>query len=292
MSLPDKLRNLHLLLRVPSFARWPLQLCFFSADVYASWLKWTKQSTNSNQSGPEIILDFEQPEGLPRVGGGVQNLPVNYLSLKSHLQKTLSILAEGRTLDCSVCRGNIDASAASIVTCPEEGCSAASHIKCLASKFIKDEGFGNMIPTTGHCPDCNANLQWINLVRETTLRMRGPKEIAKLMKPPRKRKAEDAEVSVSDSVSEGRFANIDEFNEEDTDDDGDINVADVVDEPLIDEGNYRLGSDDDDMMSVTSAASEPSRLSRPASPEKPMGQVSRLSVVIEDSDWDDADVLD
>ncbi|MCJ1250914.1 Slx4p interacting protein [Trapelia coarctata] len=295
MSLPDKLRNLHLLLRVPSFARWPLQLRFFSADVYASWLKWTKQSNTGNKSGPIIILDFGQPEGLTIEGSGVQNLPVNYLPLKSHLQKSLSILAEGKILNCSICRGNIDASAASTVICPGERCSAASHVKCLASKFIKDEGLGNVIPTAGHCPNCNATLQWIDLVRETSLRMRGPKEIAKLMKAPRKRRVKDAPVSLSDSVSEeARFADIDEFDEEDTDDEGDIDIADVVDEPLVEEGRYRMGSDEDedDMMSVTSAVSEASKFSRPGSPEKLVGQVARLGIVIEDSDWDNAEVLD
>ena len=51
-----------------------------------------------------------------------------------------------------------------------------------------------------------------------------------------------------------------------------------------------MGSDDD--MSVTTVASDVSMFSRPGSPEKLGGQISRLAIVIEDSDWDDeAEVL-
>ena len=291
----DKLLNLHLLLRVPSFARWPLQLRFFSADVYESWLKWTKTSNASNERGPRITLNFEQQDSVTR-RGGVHDLPVNYLPLKSHLQKSRSVLAEGRSLDCSICTGSMNAPASTTVICPGEGCSAASHMKCLASKFSRDEGQGNVIPTAGLCPSCNANLQWVDLVRETSLRLRGPKEIAKLMKVPRKRKAKDAGVSVSASaLEEAKYNDIDLFDEDDDDEDdsdGEIDIADVVDEPLIDEAKYHVGSDDDDTMSVTSATSEGSRVPKPGSPGKRGGQVSRLDIVIEDSDWDDVEILD
>lgn len=285
MSLVDKLRNLNLLLRVPSFARWPLELRFFSADVYESWLKWTKEANTTKESGPRIVLDLEQPAG---VGGRVRGLPINYLPVKDHLQKSLSILAESGAPDCSVCQGSISTSAAPVVICPEEGCSAASHVKCLANKFLRDEGRGSVLPTTGHCPNCDANLQWIDLVRETSLRMRGSTEIAKLMKVPRKPKAKDTELSVSDSALEvAKYADIDDFDEEDEDDDGLYDVANIVDEPLIDEARCRVGSDEDDMMSVTSTASERSRFSRPKSPE-----FRRPDIVIQDSDWDAAEVLD
>jgi len=290
MSLMDKLRNLHLLLRVPSFARWPLELRFFSADVYEAWLKWTKEANPTNESGPRIILDFEQ---LARLGGGVQDLPTNYLPLKDHLQKSLSILGESRLPECSVCQRSMSTSAAPIVICPEEGCSAASHMKCLANKFIRDEGQESVIPSKGHCPNCDASLQWIDLVREASLRIQGPEKIAKLMKAPRKRKTKDTELSVSESaLRQAKYADVDDFEEKDTDDDGLFDIAHVVDEPLIDEARYRVGSDEDDMMSVTSAASEGSRYSRSGSTGNFGGQVPRLDIVIEDSDWDAAGVLD
>ena len=38
-SLTDKLSNLHLLLRVPYFSQWPLEVRFFSEDVYKVWAK-------------------------------------------------------------------------------------------------------------------------------------------------------------------------------------------------------------------------------------------------------------
>lgn len=49
--------NLHLLLRVQSFARWPLSLRFFSSDVYKVWNTNDKKANGSMRSNFEIILD-------------------------------------------------------------------------------------------------------------------------------------------------------------------------------------------------------------------------------------------
>lgn len=49
--------NLHLLLRVQSFARWPLSLRFFSSDVFRVWNNNDKKANASLRSNFEIVLD-------------------------------------------------------------------------------------------------------------------------------------------------------------------------------------------------------------------------------------------
>lgn len=49
--------NLHLLLRVPSFARWPLSLRFFSSDVFKVWNTNDKKANGNMRSNFEIVLD-------------------------------------------------------------------------------------------------------------------------------------------------------------------------------------------------------------------------------------------
>lgn len=49
--------NLHLLLRVQSFARWPLSLRFFSTDVFKLWNTNDKKANGSMRDNFEIVLD-------------------------------------------------------------------------------------------------------------------------------------------------------------------------------------------------------------------------------------------
>ena len=60
-TVSSLLSNLHLLLRVSSFARWPLSLHFFSPDVYKAWLKWCKSAAEPIQTTIAIIQDFPPP---------------------------------------------------------------------------------------------------------------------------------------------------------------------------------------------------------------------------------------
>ncbi|KAA6409404.1 MAG: hypothetical protein FRX48_06957 [Lasallia pustulata] len=64
--------------------------------------------------------------------------------------------------------------------------------------------------------------------------------------------------------------------------------ADLVDEPLLEDEWAYHDKDDDDMISVTTTASE-SRTPSPIRFEKPD---QTLEMVIEDSNWDNAEVLD
>ncbi|TID13403.1 Structure-specific endonuclease subunit slx1 [Venturia nashicola] len=57
LSLNAYMMNLHLLLRIQSFARWPLSLRFFSTDVFKVWINIDKQADGSMRDNFDIVLD-------------------------------------------------------------------------------------------------------------------------------------------------------------------------------------------------------------------------------------------
>lgn len=310
-SLTDKISNLHLLLRVSSFARWPLQVRFFCKDVYQVWQRWNERVNGSISNRIKILLDEKQTEE-PIDGneisvstqakgkrkrealskGGVDGLDVGYSGLKGHVEKSILLLAEDEALNCAVCSKTLGPYPRMALICPRESCRTASHMTCLAAKFRMDEGQdSSVVPTSGMCPICKEDLQWVDLVKEMSLRARGEKEVAQLMKKPRERKVN---VPKAVKLSASHINPYDDNDETDADRDNDLGedalqVGAAEDDDLHDD--WYIQEDDDDMISVTSAASGFSD-NDVASPTKPAKAVSQLAVVIENSDWDDAELLD
>ncbi|KAL9119066.1 MAG: hypothetical protein Q9187_004379 [Circinaria calcarea] len=317
MSLVDKLSNLHLLLRIPSFARWPLNVRFFCEDVHQAWQKWSNGWDGEIRSGIKIAFDPRQPPSLnPDLilaentltqskrnndnqgdagKGGVEGIDSSYAPLKSHLEKSLFLLAESETTQCSVCTGTIQPMATTVV-CPDDACRTASHVTCLSKKFLAEEEQGELlIPTEGHCPGCDSHVQWVDLVKELSLRLRGEKEVTKLMRKPRQRKTTATGTKRLSSEIIDEFS--DDVGHEDLDrvtieEEVDAScLADIVDEPLLEEA-WNYDEEDDDVMSVTSVDSRASLISQLGNPNKIKASAPRMEIVIEDSDWDDAEVLD
>ena len=277
-SLEDEVSNLHLLVQVPSFARWPLQVRFFCHDVYQIWQERNHGVDATMRNPVKVSLDVKQAEQsagtneIPmtnhakgqrkreRLGkGGVDGLDVGYSGLKSHLEKSVFLLAEDEVMHCTICSELIEPEASLTLVCPQESCKGVFHLSCLAAVFLRDQGPASaLVPVLGNCPSCKAELHWIDLVKEMSLRARGQKEVDQLMKKPGERKAEVTAV-------------------EDTDD------------SLPDDWRYQ--EDDDDVTSVTSADSRLSESRGVASPGKASTTLSRLGVVIEDSEGDDTEVL-
>ena len=296
MSLGDKLCNLHLLLRIPSFARWPLEVRFFSEDVYKAWVDWTSKVDAPLSSNTNIILDYPVPSDtvlnekpshdeksngkskkISQLGTGIKSVDPTYTPTKSHLEKSFFLLAEGENIECAVCKQKIHIQDQIAVVCPNQNCHTASHMTCLSQRFLAEEESNELVPVSGKCLNCKQTLKWVDLVKEATLRLRGEKEIARLMKKPRKRKGIDSTVMSEDEVDSS----------EDPDPDEDLQAEDVADEPL----RFEV---DDDASSVVSGASTHSRLSEPSiSPAKPPFKIPPgLNIVIEESDWEGAEVID
>ena len=182
MSLMDKLSNLYLLLRVPSFARWPLEVQFYCEDIYLAWLRYTSKAdtlgrgikviahlNHSSEPAEEDMVAAKNGEarvlGKSSSKGGIEALDTNYSALKDHVEKSLFMLAENEHVKCAVCSQRIKTPGGTTLVCPKPDCRTASHTSCLAREFIREEGEENLIPSTGYCPSCRSELQWVDLVK-------------------------------------------------------------------------------------------------------------------------------
>ncbi|KAI1206851.1 uncharacterized protein F4807DRAFT_437463 [Annulohypoxylon truncatum] len=200
-TLASILSNVHLLLRVPSFARWPLDVHFFAPDAYEAWKKWCNTADESLRDTIQILTDFGSscPSSKEREGSdsenesepwGIHALPLDYAPMKEYVTKTKSIYDFEREGDCVVCKEHLEPGEGLYATCSNAGCEGTGHISCWSKHMLKKESGEDIIPISGQCPECKGQIKWIDLMKEVSLRVRGTKEVEKLLKKPRKRKAQ------------------------------------------------------------------------------------------------------
>lgn len=288
-SLTDKLSNLHLLLRVPYFSKWPLELRFFSDDVYTFWQTWCQRV--DAQISPQIKVwcdeaehdhdPFGQSESEPThkrwkldmIGkGGVNGIDPTYASLRPVLEKGQLLLDDDEELACCLCKQHLNPKLDLVTICPQPNCQSLHHMICLSSHFLKPDRSSSIVPVRGHCPGCQVDLSWAELMKEMTLRIRGEKEVEKILRA-RKRAVPPGgpHPGISDDEESDDL-------EEDQLDDNHLTAADVVDE------------DEDDAESVTSVGSEMSIISTRRATFQTTAD-TRLPTVIEDSDDDVIDLF-
>lgn len=206
-SMGDKLSNLHLLLRVKSFERWPLEVRFFAQDVHKAWVRNTARTMAVIHSGIRVIEDFiptpsksntkgkapaveDSPPRPDTVNQGIAVLDFTYQPAKVALQKSLGLLNPHQDALCSVCQCSLDVGNDLILNCPCDECQMLAHTTCLSRSFLDAERNDvSVLPGTGECPSCHTTLDWVTLVRDLSLRIRGQAEIEELFKKPRERKS-------------------------------------------------------------------------------------------------------
>ena len=254
-------------------------------------------------SNIKVVLDAKTPisqsvePGAPLHtirSGGVEGIDATYAPLKQHLQKSLALLEEKSTLQCVLCTSSIEDTQRATV-CPHDSCIATSHLLCISNHFLKTEKQKDLlVPTVGQCPNCRRQTQWIDLVKEVSLRLRGGKEVVSLMKI-RKQRATKKNGPVTELAkdSDVYYGSSDE--EEELDDDevmGAPYEVDMNDEAHL-YGTMAIAEfDDEDLFSITSATSDPSVYSPQKGPHPSKYPRQDLDLIIEDSDWDDAEILD
>ncbi|KAJ9664430.1 Slx4p interacting protein [Coniosporium apollinis] len=312
VSLTDKLSNLHLLLRVKSFERWPLEVRFFAEDVQRAWQRWDALVRRRIRSGIKVNLEkhagrlptapqsgnAEEVEGQgPAVStfvpAGIESIDVGYASSKSCVEKCQQLLGAGGGQACSICTKHVMPDTALLIVCPEEGCRMISHLSCLSAQFLSKEGDQDaIVPTEGHCPSCQTKLQWSTLMKAVSLRIRGQKEIDRLFKKPRQKKAKATEGSNTVVPTTAGEADEGESDDDASDDDGTDDLALHSVEPQSMETDTEAQDEwcnlQDDIDDFRSTTDEP----QSASYDVGISRRYQPDVVIEDSDWDDAMVLD
>lgn len=292
MSLTDRLANLQLLLNASSFRRWPLQVTFYAKDVFKLWQRASKQYIGRSRSDLSVHLHEPKPDALeltpnsagqdsvaiaPTVNAGIYALSVDHSSMKSRLEETMALFASGRPLKCTVCRKHVPATGSATLVCPGKDCLSVTHVQCMSAAFLAADGNTDaIIPTSGQCPKCNTSLQWVDLVKDLTLRMRGEKEIAALFKPKRGKKNAGSVDEVVDSE--------DELDEPDED------ALDIVFEMQENQWQELSESSQDEAQKPAQTSKIPLS-QKHASFKRPLRETSDLEPVIDDSDWNDAEII-
>ena len=265
---------MHLLLRAPYFSQWPLEIRFFSEDVYQSWQAWCERVDEELHPSISVILDLPQPptteseeitsgqrptkrRNLDLIGkGGVEGIDTTYSPIRDVLQKGRFILDEDDSQQCAVCSKPLSLRHDLFTICSGSDCRSLAHVACMSKHFLRFPPKGAILPKTGTCPSCETNLRWLDLMQEVSLRLRGQKEITKTLAKHKKSAGATAALVV-DAESE------DDADGDQDDEDDDLN---------------------DEFGSVTSIESFSSMISK----VMPMSQTDdKLEIVIEDSDDDE-----
>ena len=295
MTQSQILWDLYLLLRVPSFALLPLSVRFLSMKLFEGWRAWCDSREEQVRDGIKISVDplwdgngklmksirtINEDNGYLTAQLNIEQLEqidVTYAPYKAHVEKSMTLLADKETVACSLCFERLYSKHMAVLICPESTCRTVTHMSCLAEHFSGGTETQSIVPDNGTCPGCHKRLAWIDLVKEMSLRVRGEKETAVLMKKSRKEKLK---------VEEPRIAgNRDLDKNEGQEADG----LEPEDEHLDNDWLPGTTDDTDDAMSVSSVASG---LSETACKPAERHESARLSVVIEDSDWDGVQALD
>jgi structure-specific endonuclease subunit SLX1 len=222
MSLEARLKNLHHLLGVGSFSRWPLHLRFFAPDVFAQWerhigkMKTTLRKSITIQLTPAEIPKLAsdvstelQTHFIPEV---IRAIPVAYEDCKSYVEKSRTVFDDESQKACGVCKKKLDTSSSLVLVCPIDFCQTVSHLSCLSDKFLADGGGQDaLVPIEGTCPGCHSTVRWSLMMKELSLRLHGEEELTAMFKPKRKRKSDNtAESDTADNPQLGEDEDLDE----------------------------------------------------------------------------------
>ncbi|RCI09391.1 hypothetical protein L249_3725 [Ophiocordyceps polyrhachis-furcata BCC 54312] len=213
-TLLSVVSNLHLLIGVPSFVRWPLDLRFFAPDVHAAWEGWMAAPKSRDGSatkcpspcrrGLRILTDFAQ-DAAPDQRTGAQALPLNYRPMRDYVQKAHDVVASNRQISCVHCGEMLKEGRGMHAMCPLDGCTAMGHLDCWSRHGLADDAEGNLIPDMFCCVSCGGEIRWSDMVRELSLRIRGQKEVERLLREAaRKRKKEEKEKEKAERQSTKR----------------------------------------------------------------------------------------
>jgi len=276
------LEDLHFLLRSPYFTTWPLQVRFFCADVYRVWKVWNERvETSLPQS--KIILDGDCPrqDDVDVAVGGINQLPVAYTKFEDYLEKSIFALDDAEGLHCAVCKEPVIPNTQQIVLCPRAHCRGTNHLLCLSANFLENaHDPDTFVPTQGACPTCKEVVQWPLMMQELSFRNRAEKDVRTILRRKEKRDRKASAKPPPIKKSKGKTSNVRMSSVEPTFDSQSQPAPDDMsqDDPQLDDNWYEDVDMESDMELGT----------RQQSPPPP----SRLEIVIEDSEWEDAELVE
>ncbi|KAI0965267.1 GIY-YIG catalytic domain-containing protein [Xylaria arbuscula] len=200
-SVKSIISNIHLLLRVPSFARWPLKLHFFAPEVHRAWTKCCDTASEPLHKTVPVYTGYapdsvdEGASAEPQSPWGIHALPLDYAPMKSYVEKTKSLYSFELEGDCIFCGEHLAHGEGLYATCSHSDCEGTGHVSCWSRHLLDSNPGEDIIPISGRCPKCEGEVVWGDMMKEMSLRLRGQKEVDKLLRTPRKKKVSDIAAS-------------------------------------------------------------------------------------------------
>ncbi|KAH0594550.1 hypothetical protein MHUMG1_07901 [Metarhizium humberi] len=148
-------------------------------------LKFEIQATREpSRDGLEILTDFASSSS----SGGIHALPVDYSPMAEYVVKAHDVVnfeQEGR---CVHCAEELESGKGLHGMCPNDKCKTMGHLDCWGKHALSGENTTHIIPDRCSCPSCGAPVRWGDMVKELSLRVRGNKDVQKLVKAAEKAK--------------------------------------------------------------------------------------------------------
>ncbi|KAJ5134482.1 Structure-specific endonuclease subunit slx1 [Penicillium atrosanguineum] len=280
-SLTAHLEDLHFLLRSSYFIDWPLQVRFFCADVYRVWKVWNERVEASLPSS-KLVLDGDCPrqgDGGAAVGG-IDQLPVDFTKLEEYLEKSTFVLEDAEDLQCAVCKMPVNPNTQQIVVCPQAPCRGTTHLLCLSAKLLEaTENADAFVPARGACPTCKEVIQWPLMMKELSFRNRAEKEVQTILRRKEKRERKESANHLPNKKGKRKASNVRMSSVEPTFDGQSEPAPNSMsqDDPKLSDDWYEEVELESDTEFGTQKQSPPP---------------TRLEIVIEDSEWDDAELVE
>lgn len=192
-SLNSVIPNIHLLTSVPSFARWPLNVHFFSKDAHEAWMDRIKTGKTATRTGLQIFSDFgPSADGLSTTAG-IYSLPLDYWPMKEYIEKAHNVVSFERQGKCAHCHEEMEPDQGLYAMCPNDGCEAMGHLDCWSKRALaSDDDPEAILPNSCDCPSCGGHIRWGDMIKELSLRTRGAGEVEKLLKKKRRLAAKES----------------------------------------------------------------------------------------------------
>ncbi|KAK1244083.1 hypothetical protein MKX08_002221 [Trichoderma sp. CBMAI-0020] len=193
-SLKSIIPNIHLLTSVPSFARWPLNVHFFSKDAHEAWIGRVETSKMPVRTGLEIFSDFgPSAADLSTTSWGIHSLPLDYWPMKEYIEKAHNVVSFERQGKCIHCHEEMEPDQGLYAMCPNDGCEAMGHLDCWSKRALaSDDDPEAILPNSCECLSCGGNIRWGDMIKELSLRTRGAGEVEKLLKKKRRLAAKES----------------------------------------------------------------------------------------------------
>ncbi|KAJ7874733.1 hypothetical protein B0H14DRAFT_2717316 [Mycena olivaceomarginata] len=168
----SNIRTVRLMLSTHPWCTWPLHVKLFTDAAVKGW-----NTANDNTSVPlplgfTCAVELEGVDGKSGQVGSGRRGPLSVddaLFTSAHLAKNTELLASNRQLTCSICNRdvhNYSIDPLKTTLCPKTGCTAVSHLSCLADNFLSSQTSDTgLVPRGGHCKSCRTYILWGDIIR-------------------------------------------------------------------------------------------------------------------------------